>query len=218
MTDISNEDLLERIYLRQQWEQAFQLLIQNLRPMMVKIGKQHLSKVPIYDVDDYIQEGSIVLWQLIQSGKYNGKGKFSSLFYTAFDRKCINLYRNYVLKNYIEISESDDLYCYGYRIATLIEDEFARSYREKHREQCRKWYEANRKKPDAAPKPKLTPEEKRERARQRAHEYYLTHKEQCLAAKHKWYQENREYALMYQRAYDNGVRIGAKGRPAKTKR
>ena len=218
MTDMSNEDLLERIYLRQQWEQAFQQLIHNLQPMMVKIGKKHLSKVPIYDTDDYIQEGSLVLWHLVQSQTYNGSGKFSSLFYTAFDRKCINLYRDYVLKNFIEISESDDLYCYGYRVATFVEDEFAKSYREKHREQCSRWYEENRKKPAAEPKPKLTPEEKRERSRQRAHEYYLKNKEKCLAAKHKWYQENREYALSYQRAYDKGVRIGEKGRPKKARK
>lgn len=213
MNVISNEDLLEQIYLQQRWEQAFQQLIDNLCPMMVKIGNQHLSKIPLYDTDDYIQEGSLVLWQLIQGRKYNGKGKFSTLFYTVFDRRCINLYRNYVLKNFIEISESEDLYCYGYHIATLVEDEFARTYREKHREQCRRWCEKNRKKSATEPKPKLSPEERKERARQRSREYYATHKEQCLVAKHKWYQENREYALMYQRAYHKGVRIGEKGRP-----
>ena len=217
MNAISNEDLLEQIYLRQRWEQAFQQLIDNLRPMMVKIGKQHLYKIPIYDTDDYIQEGSIVLWQLIQSKKYNGNGKFSSLFYTVFDRKCNNLYRDYVLKNFIEISESEDLYCYGYHVATLVEDEYARTYREKHREQCRRWCEKNRKKPAVEPKPKLTPEERKERNRQRSREYYRTHKEQCLAAKHKWYRENHEYALLYQRAYDQGVRIGEKGRPKKVR-
>jgi len=59
MTDISNEDLLKRIYLRQQWEQAFRQLIHNLQPMMVKIGKKHLSKVPIYDTDDYRQRALV---------------------------------------------------------------------------------------------------------------------------------------------------------------
>ena len=73
----------------------------------------------------------------------------------------------------------------------------------------------NRKKPDAEPRPKLTEEEKKERAREKARKYYESHKEQCREAKRRWYQENREYALMYQRAYDKGVRIGKRGRPKK---
>ncbi|MCH5314562.1 MAG: hypothetical protein J1E81_01515 [Eubacterium sp.] len=141
MNTISNEDLLKRIYSQEQAEKAFQQLIINLRPMMIKIGKEHLSKIAIYDLDDYIQESSIVLWQLIQSKKFNWESKFSTLFYTAFDRKCTNLYRDYVLKNMIVLSESEDFCYYGYHATLLVEDEIARKYRERHREECRRWYE-----------------------------------------------------------------------------
>lgn len=79
---------------------------------------------------------------------------------------------DYVLKDFIEISESNELYCYGYRVATFVEDEFVKSYHKKHREQCNRRYAENRKKPVSKPKPKLMPAEKRERCRQRAHEYY----------------------------------------------
>lgn len=215
MNVINNEELVRQIYAQEQAEKAFRQLISNLRPMMIKIGKEHLSKIPIYDLDDYVQEGSIVLWQLVESKKFNWESNFSTFFYTAFDRKCINLYRNYVLKNMIVLSEAEDFYCYGYHATTLVEDEYARKYREKHREECRRWYEKHRKNPDAVPRPKLTEEERKERAREKSRKYYETHKEQCREAKRRWYQENREYALKYQRAYDQGVRIGKKGRPKK---
>lgn len=68
---ISNEELVRQIYEQENAEKAFQQLIVNLRPMMIKIGRIHLSKIPIYDLDDYIQEGSIVLWKLLESKKFN---------------------------------------------------------------------------------------------------------------------------------------------------
>lgn len=201
MNVISNEELVRRIYSQEQAESAFQQLIINLRPMMIKIGRIHLSKIPIYDLDDYVQEGSIVLWKLVESKKYNWYGNFSTLFYAAFDRKCINLYRDYVLKNMIVLSEAEDFYGYGYHLTRLVEDEYVRKYRERHREECRRWYEKHRKNPDAKPQPKLTEEEKKERRRQRAREYYIAHREQCREAKRRWYRENHEYALQYQRDY-----------------
>lgn len=214
MNTKSNEELLELIYDGIQGEYALEQLIANLRPMMIKIGYMHLRKIPIYDEDDYVQEGSIVLWTLIQSRKYDSRGKFSTLFYTAFDRKCTNLYRDYVLKNLIQLAEQEDLYHYGYHTTTFAEDAYAEKYREQHREHCRRWYEANRQTEPSTPRIKLTEEERKERARQRSREYYQKNKEKCRAAKRKWYSENREYALAYQRAYEQGVRIGQKG-PAK---
>lgn len=195
----SNEELVSQIYSQEQVERAFQQLISNLRPMMIKIGKKHLSKIPIFDLDDYVQEGSIVLWRLIESKKFNWKGKFSTFFYAAFDRRCINLYRDYVLNNMIVLSEAEDFYGYGYHLTKLVEDQYAVQYREKHREECRRWYETHQKKTES--RPKLTAEEKKERNRQRSCEYYYSHREQCREAKRRWYRENHEYALKYQRDY-----------------
>lgn len=195
----SNEELVSQIYSQEQVERAFQQLIHNLRPMMITIGRKHLSKIPIYDLDDYVQEGSIVLWRLLESKKFNWNSNFGTFFYTAFDRKCINLYRDYVLKNMIVISEAEDFYGYGYHLTKLVEDEYASRYRERHRKECHRWYEKHRKKPDS--RPKLTEEEKKELQRQRAREYYIAHKEQCREAKRRWYKENHEYALQYQRDY-----------------
>lgn len=104
--------------------------------MMIKLGKKHLSKIPIYNLDDHVQEGSIVLWQLVESKKFNWEGKFGTYFYATFARRCINLYRDYVLNNMIVLSESEDSCGYGYNLSTLVEDEYAKQYREKHRKEC----------------------------------------------------------------------------------
>ena len=206
MENLSNEELVSLIYEDDSSEDLLGRLIKNLTPMMVKIGKKHLSKLYLYDVDDYIQEGTVVLWRLIQSRKYDGKRKFSNLFYSAFEHKCINLYRDYVLKNMVQLYTDEDYYNYGYRVVTLVEDEYVQQYREKQRERNKRWYEKTH---GTSPKaPKLSEEERKERNRQRAREYYLRNKEKCQEAKRRWYRENREYALEYQRAYGQSIRTG----------
>ena len=73
-------------------------------------------------------------------------------------------------------------------------------------ERNKRWYEKTH---GTSPKaPKLSEEERKERNRQRAREYYLRNKEKCQEAKRRWYRENREYALEYQRAYGQSVRTG----------
>ena len=206
MENLSNEELVSLIYEDDSSEDLLGRLIKNLTPMMVKIGKKHLSKLYLYDVDDYIQEGTVVLWRLIQSRKYDGKRKFSNLFYSAFEHKCINLYRDYVLKNMVQLYTGEDYYNYGYRVVTLVEDEYVQQYREKQRERNKRWYEKTH---GTSPKaPKLSEEERKERNRQRAREYYLRNKEKCQEAKRRWYRENREYALEYQRAYGQSIHTG----------
>ena len=197
----TNEELILWIYAENQIENAFEQLIKNLTPMMVKIGRWHLGKLHFYDTEDYIQEGSVVLWKLIQSRKYDREGKFSNLFYTAFDRKCISLYRSYMMKNLVQLSESKDCYSYGYRICHFVEDEYAREYADKQRERNKKWREKTQGHPPPKP-PKLTEEERKERKRQRSLEYYIKNRDKCREAKRRWYAENREYALQYQKAYD----------------
>lgn len=50
----SNEELIFLIYEENQSEDAFAQLIKNLTPMMIKIGREHLSKLHFYDIDDYV--------------------------------------------------------------------------------------------------------------------------------------------------------------------
>lgn len=216
--DKSNEELYSLYHSGGYADETLSQLIRNLTPMMIFIGQKHLRKISIYDESDYIQEGSFVLWRLLEKDVFNGECKISTLFYKAFERHCIRLYRDYVLKNMVIIGESPDYHSYGYHICAMVEDDYAKRYREKHREECKRWYDANRRKVSADDgKTKLTEEERRERRRQRSKAYYEAHKEQYREAKRKWYEENRDYALLYQKAYDQGVRIGRKG-PCKGKR
>ena len=211
MNSLTNEQLVDLLYADSQNDVALGQLINNLRPMMILLGKKHLSKIPIFDIEDYIQEGTILLWSLITKRRYNGHGKFSTLFYQAFNRKCINLYRDYVMKNLLELPQEEDLKFYGYHISYLVEAEFAVEYRKKRKEWYRKYESSHpRKKPSSQKtdeKPKLTAEEKEQRAREKRKEYYLANKERLLAAKHRWYRENHEYALQYQHLYSLGVRL-----------
>ena len=85
MENLSNEELVFLIYEDDSSEDLLGRLIKNLTPMMVKIGKKHLSKLYLYDVDDYIQEGRIAVFKAMKSFDVNG----ASLFYT-YVCLCIN--------------------------------------------------------------------------------------------------------------------------------
>ena len=110
--------------------EALQQLIHNLVPMMVHLGRMYLGRIPIYDDDDFIQEGSVLLWRKIRDLKWKPeKGKIHNFFYSAFRLRLLNMYRDYVMKNMIKINESEDFYYYVYRICTLVVDEFATEYK-----------------------------------------------------------------------------------------
>ena len=203
LTNLTNEELVSLIATGAYEGPAYEQLLRNLRPMICKIAYKHLRPITIYDEDDYVQEGLMVMWKLI-TRSYRPGASFSNLFYTAYERRCINLYRNYVMKNMLQLNETEDYYFYGYHVGYFVEAEFAQEYREKKRQ----WYLASR---EAAPlkekKPKMTEEEKKEKRRQ----YYLAHREEYIEKKRKWYREHHDYALQYQKAYSQGVRIGHKG-------
>lgn len=91
----------------------------------------------------------------------------------------------------------------------LVENDFARQYREKHREQCKAWYERKkarenaerlaqdllspeRKKP--VRKPRFTEEDRKERNRQRTLGYYRTHRDEYNRKKRERYQQSRKAA------------------------
>lgn len=142
MEKLTNEELYNLCMNGDHLDDALAQLIKNLTPMMIRIGSKHLASIHLYETEDYIQEGSITLWDLIEKSRYNGKCKISTLFYSAFERRCTNLYRNYVLKNLIQVGPvAQDLYSYGYNLCTLVEADYAIAYRIKHREQCKKSYE-----------------------------------------------------------------------------
>ena len=215
---LENNELVELIVKGMHVDAALEQLACNLRPMIHKIGYAHLRKVPIYDEDDYMQEAMILMWKLISSGKVKPGFLFSNLFYTAFEHRCINLFRDYVLKNGIFVCCREDERECGRTVGYFIEDEYVEKYRVAQRERNKRYYAKTHPESVNRPKPpRLTEEERKERSRQRGRAYYESHKEQCRQAKRDWYRKNHEYALLYQKAYARGVRIGRKG-PAPKRR
>jgi len=202
---MTNEELVSLIQNGEELECAYQQLFINLKPIILGEAKMYRSQMIDFDTDDFLQEGHILVWELISSGGFKG-GKFANYYTTAIRRRYINLYRSYTLKNAIRISESEDLYNYGYQVCTLVESDYAKQYREKHREQCKAWYERKKARESAerlaqgipAPerkKPvrqaKFTEEERKERHRQRSLEYYRTHREECNRKKRERYQQSK---------------------------
>lgn len=202
---MTNEELVSLIQSGVETEDAYQQLFINLKPIILGEAQMYRSQMIDFDTDDFLQEGHILVWKIISNGGFKG-GKFANYFISAIRRRYISLCRSYTLKNAIRISESKDLYNYGYQVCTLVESDYARQ----HREQCKAWYERKKARENAerlaqgipAPerkKPvrqtKFTEEERKERHRQRSLEYYHTHREECNRKKRERYQQNKEQAI-----------------------
>lgn len=202
---MTNEELVSLIQRGVETECAYQRLFINLKPIILGEAQMYRSQMIDFDTDDFLQEGYILVWKIVSSGGFRG-GKFANYYISAIRRRLISLYRSYTLKNAIRISESEDLYNYGYQVCTLVESDYARQYREKHREQCKAWYERKKARESAerlaqgipAPerkKPvrqaKFTEEERKERHRQRSLKYYRAHREECNRKKRERYQQGK---------------------------
>lgn len=143
--------------------------------------------LPSYQTEDFLQEGSIVAWQIIVRGTFR-TGNFSAYYGSAIKKRFANIYRDYTLKKLICIGQREDVY--GNLTSILVVSDYARAYREKHRRHCRescarkKEREAEARRAAGIPEPVLTPEERLEQHRARCLAYYHAHKEE-LNAKRK---------------------------------
>lgn len=115
-------------------------LVQRMRPIIMTEALKYRSQLP-FDTDDYMQEGRILLWQIASRKTYR-KGCFTRYYATAIRFRFSNLFRDFVLKNLVRIGEYQDFYGTTYQI--LVVSNYARSYREKHREHCRRSYSKKR--------------------------------------------------------------------------
>ena len=154
--------------------EVLETLTQRFRPTILGEALKYRSQLP-FDSDDYLQEGRILLWQIATKRNYK-KGSFRSYFTSAIRFRYCNLYRDYVLKNFIRIGGYEDIR--GNTFEILVEADYAKHYREKHREECRKSYERKKAREQQgipAKPPKLTEEELLARRRARSRAYYHAH-------------------------------------------
>lgn len=182
-TNLTNEELVSMIRCGD--DAAYELLFRNLRPVILHEAAMYIDKMETYDLEDLMQEGSIIAWQIISRGNWSEeKGRFSTYFGRAFRNRLCNIWRDYNLKNLVCIGEQEDYY--GNITRILVESEWAKEYREKQRQRSKAWYE--KKKAEQPPKPKKPPMTKEERSRkicayQKA--YYAAHPEKLAERREK---------------------------------
>lgn len=156
-------------------EEAYEQLFRNIDPITLHEAQMYLGKMDTYDREDFLQEGRILAWTIISKGSFK-KGLFRVYFGSAIRKRLVNIYRTYTLKNLVCIDEQVD--CRGNVTKTMVESDYARAYREKHREQCRAWYAKKKaSQPPKEAKPKMTIEEKRAKAAAYQRAYKEAHPE-----------------------------------------
>ena len=127
-------------------------LISILRPIVIKESQPYLTAMPTYDRDDLLQEADILLWKILTSGNFKS-GNFTSYYTKAVKNHFINLFRAYVRRNPVVIplntsscygdrrfSKTERGEYYGFCLCYLVESDYAKSQRLKHREECRRSY------------------------------------------------------------------------------
>lgn len=156
-------------------EEAYEQLFRNIDPITLHEAQMYLGKMDTYDREDFLQEGRILAWTIISKGSFK-KGLFRVYFGSAIRKRLVNIYRTYTLKNLVCIDEQVD--CRGNVTKTMVESDYARAYREKHREQCRAWYAKKKaSQPPKEAKPKMTIDEKRAKAAAYQRAYKEAHPE-----------------------------------------
>jgi hypothetical protein len=156
-------------------EEAYEQLFRNIDPITLHEAQMYLGKMDTYDREDFLQEGRILAWTIISKGSFK-KGFFRVYFGSAIRKRLVNIYRTYTLKNLVCIDEQVD--CRGNVTKTMVESDYARAYREKHREQCRAWYAKKKaSQPPKEAKPKMTIDEKRAKAAAYQRAYKEAHPE-----------------------------------------
>ena len=156
-------------------EEAYEQLFRSIDPITLHEAQMYMGKMDTYDREDFLQEGRILAWTIISKGSFK-KGLFRVYFGSAIRKRLVNIYRSYTLKNLVCIDEQVD--CRGNVTKTMVESDYARAYREKHREQCRAWYAKKKaSQPPKEAKPRMTPEEKRAKAAAYQRAYKEAHPE-----------------------------------------
>jgi len=139
-TSLSVEVLFAELLKHPSDSPVLEELAQRMRPIIMTEALKYRSTLP-YDSDDYMQEGRILLWKIALQKTYR-RGCFKRYFKSAIRFRFSNLFRDYVLKNLVRVGEYQDFYGITYQI--LVVSDYAKNYREKHREHCRRSYAKKR--------------------------------------------------------------------------
>ncbi|MCR5541235.1 MAG: hypothetical protein K6F71_10545 [Ruminococcus sp.] len=112
---------------------AFERVTTLFKPIILNAARMYRKRLPGYDIDDLIQEGYVLLWELVvvkhKAEKIDG---FRAYFKAALTYRYINLFRHYYSFNPVILRQKSS-YC-GYNIASVAESEYIKRYRAKKRE------------------------------------------------------------------------------------
>ena len=181
---------------------AYEQLFRKLKPITLHEAQMYIGRMDTYDREDFVQVGMVTAWEIISKGCFRC-GNFDAYYCAAVRKKFINIWRDYTLKNPVYIGEMVD--CKGNATRILGPSEYGTAYREKHREECRRWYE---KKKAAQPrKEKKAPISKEERSRRVCEyqkKYFAEHPEKYAEKKAKEAERQRR-----RRAEQKAARMAA---------
>lgn len=179
----TNEELVELISDGE--ESAYAQLFLNLRPIILYQAQKYRGRMDTYSMEDLIQEAYIVAWQIISRGNYNtGKGAFSTYYSRSIADRFYNIYRDYTLKNFICIEETEEIR--GNITRVLVEADFVKEYRVKKAEQQRRWREKKKaQEPPKEKKPPMTKEERSRKIMEYQRKYYAEHPDKLAERREK---------------------------------
>lgn len=191
-TNLTNEELVS-IITETADNDAYAQLFRNLAPITLHEAEMYRCRMDCYDTDDFLQLGNILAWEIISKGSFK-RGKFASYYSSAIRKRLVNTCLDYALKNLICIGEHED--CYGNLTRTMTVADYAVAYREKHRAQCKAWYEKKKTSQlPKEPKPKMTAEERKAKVAAYQKAYYAAHPEKYEERKAKERErQRRKYA------------------------
>lgn len=149
--EMTDEELVIMIRKNENINAAYLQLLQNVSPVFIDIAKGYLYALPLYDLDDFLQEGFIVIWKAVISEKVNLK-HFRASCVRMYKFRCKNIYRDYHLRNLMMLDVGSDLYNESIRYCIAKESDYAKEYRERHRMHCRRWLEKKKMKEKEANK------------------------------------------------------------------
>ena len=182
MTEYTTEQLVELISAGE--TQYYEQLFTNLRPVILHEARMYIGTMDTYGVDDLIQEGWIVAWEIISRGSYKAGSKFSTYFGAAVRYRFCRIFRDFNLRNLVCVGEAEDLH--GNVIRTLVESEYAKEYRKKKAAQQKRWVERKRaEEPVKEKKPPMTKEERNRKIVEYQRRYYAEHPDKLAERREK---------------------------------
>ena len=207
-----NEELIP--LAREGDEDAYKQLFHNLKPISIHMAILYGDKMPIYDMDDFIQEGQILIWKLVTRNR-PVTGNFATYFSAAVRYRFINMYYHYCQHNMIVLHEKE---CGNYNTAILVvsdyldrkrkkESERSKVYRKKHAEEIRirqmEYRLLHREELNA--KKRLYMRYQRviapEAVNSRKREYWQKHKDELNAKRRAFRNANKERVYAQNKAY-----------------